>query len=100
MERCRLAGDALLHQTWKWVLSHGEEQHSGTIPQTAKQLKPSACAVLWAAPCLPICLNSVYLSTPTDALELEQRDKAAFGMNPSLTEFGWDEGKKVKQCGE
>lgn len=94
------AWNTLLHQTWKWVLSHGEEQHSASMPQTAKQLKPSACAVLWAAPCLPICLNRIYLSTPTGALELEQREKAAFGMNPSLSEFGWDERKRDSRRGE
>lgn len=90
----------LLHWTWKWVLSCGEEQHSASLPQTIKQLKPSACVVLWAALCLPICLNRTYLSISTGALELNQREKAAFGMNPSLSQFGWDEKKRENRSGE
>lgn len=79
------------------MLSCGEEQHSASMPQTAKQLKPSACAVLSAAPWLPICLNRIYLSITTGVLELEQREKAAFVMNPSLSEFGWNEKKRERE---
>lgn len=65
--------------------------------QLAKQLKPLVCAVLGAALCLPSAGRGfIYLPAPTLVLEIELREKAAFGMNLSLSEFGWDVTKKGK----
>lgn len=92
MERPVLIHDTLLQQMLKWVLSHVEEQHD----PARKTVKAFSLCSPWGSTVSSICLKRFYLLAPTAVLELEYREKAAFGVNLSLSEFGWDETKKGK----